>query len=67
MVVVWSWWVKVRSDGQWMVGGGLWMVGGGWWLRVDGWVVGCEWVAIFKFIAKFWTSNHFHPHTQPYC
>ena len=60
LVVVWSWWVKVRSDEQWMVDVG-------WWLRVDGWVVGCEWVAIFKFIAKFWTSNHFHPHTQPYC
>ena len=32
LVVVWSWWVTVRSDGQWMVGGGGWLrvVKGGW-------------------------------------
>ena len=37
LVVVWSWWVKVRSDGQWMVGGGWWVVVKGGW--VGGWGV----------------------------
>ena len=30
LVVVWSWWVKVRSDGQWVVGGEWVVVKGGW-------------------------------------
>ena len=48
LVVVWSWWVKVRNDGRWMV------VAGEVWVVVNsGWGGGGVWVAIHKFIAKF--------------
>ena len=39
LVVVWSWWVKVRNDGRWMVGGGgeVWVVlNSGWGGGVSG-------------------------------
>ena len=32
LVVVWSWWVKAGSDGQWMVGGGWCVMGKGGWV-----------------------------------